>query len=591
MTKRFRDCNLDQILLMPLCLQDWLPSNHLARYIADLMKELNLSRFYAQYQGEDGRGQSAYDPLMMTRLLLYGYAVGVTSSRRIERATHDDVAFRYLAANQHPDHASIAGFRHEQMPLLADLFLQALRLCEKAGLVKLGNVAIDGTKILANASTRRSVPYEKLKEREAHWKKVVDELLAAAEQTDTQEDLRYGPGQPADPLPPDLADAQKRLETIRQAKAKLEQEAKEELEELERQTPPRKRGRPRKNAQTQGQSPQAEGQAPQSESQAPQSESQAPQSENQAPQSEGQAPQSEGQAAQSEGQAAQTESQAPQTENQAPRSQRAKKQAQRARKKAASPTRQHNFVDPDSRVMPDSRHKKSFVQAYNAQAAVDAHAQVIVAAEVTQQTNDRQQLVPMAEAVKKNMGKDPDAILADTGYFVGDSLRNPVFQNILVLVPPDAPRAAGQALSDKAPNTEEAQRMRELLATEEGKKRYALRKTTVEPVFGQIKEWRDTRRFRLRGLELVSGEWKLICATHNLCKLHAHRYPKPKPKARTKKIKGGAKQEGAAKAPFCSHGRPPRRYRSPLANSPQRANRRSGSPATNRFSILDNLPG
>ena len=556
MTKRFRDCNLDQILLLPLSLHDWLPPSHLARFIADLMKELDLSPFYAQYQGEDGRGQSAWDPRMMTRLLLYGYAVGVTSSRRIERATHDDLAFRYLAANQHPDHASMAAFRHEQMPLLADLFLQALRLCEKAGLVKLGNVAIDGTKILANASTRRSVPYEKLKEREAYWKKIVDDLLAASEQTDTQEDLRYGPGQPADPLPLDLADAQKRLETIRQAKAKVEQEAKEELEELQRKAPPpRKRGRPRKNAQTEGQ--------------APQTESQAPQSEGQAPQSEGQAPQSEGQA---------------------PRSQRAKKQAQRARKKAASPTRQYNFVDPDSRVMPDSRHKKAFVQAYNAQAAVDAHAQVIVAAEITQQTNDKQELIPMTQAVKKNTGKDPDAILADTGYWVGDSLRDPVFKNILVLVPPDAQRAA-QPLSDKAPNTEEAQRMRELLATEDGQKRYALRKTTVEPVFGQIKEWRDTRRFRLRGLELVSGEWKLICATHNLCKLHVHRYPKPKPKARRKKMKGGTKQQGAAKAAFCSHTRSPRRDPHPPKYSSQQANRRSGPPPANRLSISDKLLG
>jgi transposase len=570
MTKRFRDCNLDQILLLPLCLHDWLPRSHLARFIADLMKELDLSPFYAQYQGEDGRGQSAYDPRMMTRLLLYGYAVGVSSSRRIERATHDDVAFRYLAANQHPDHASIAAFRHEQMALLADLFLQALRLCEKAGLVKLGNVAIDGTKILANASTRRSVPYEKLKEREAYWKKIVDDLLAAAAQADTQEDLRYGPGQHADPLPPDLADAQKRLEKIRQAKAQLEQEAKEELEELQRKASPRKRGRPRKDAQTQGPAPQSEGPA--------------------AP-SEGPAAQSESPAAQSESPAAQSESPAAQSESPAAPSQRAKKQAQRARKKAASPTRQHNFVDPDSRVMPDSRHKKAFVQGYNAQAAVDTHAQVIVAAEITQQTNDRHQLIPMTQAVKKNTGKDPEAILADTGYWVGDSLRDPVFKNILVLVPPDAQRAAGQPLSDKAPNSEQAQRMRELLATEDGKKRYALRKTTVEPVFGQIKEWRHTRRFRLRGLELVSGEWKLICATNNLCKLHLHRYPKPKPKARMKKIKGGAKQQGAAKAAFCSHGRSPRRYRFIPAYSPQRPNRRGGPPPTNRFSISDKLSG
>ena len=549
MTKRFRDCNLDQIFLLPLSFHDWLPKNHLARFIADLMKELDLAPFYAPYQGEDGRGQSAYDPRMMTRLLLYGYAVGVTSSRRIERATHDDLAFRYLAANQHPDHASVAAFRREQMPLLADLFLQALRLCEKAGLVKLGNVAIDGTKILANASTRRSVPYEKLKESAAYWKKVVDDLLAAAEQTDAQEDLRYGPGQPADPLPPNLADAQKRLEIIRQAKAQVEQEAKEELEELQRQAPPRKRGRPRKDARTQGQARQSEGPAPQ------------------------------------------TEDPAPQTEGPAPPSKRAKKQAQRARKKAASPTRQHNFVDPDSRVMPDSRHKKAFVQAYNAQAAVDAHAQVIVAAEITQQTNDRHQLIPMTQAVKNNTGKDPGAVLADTGYWVGDSLRDPVFKNILVLVPPDAQRAADQPLSDKAPNTEDAQRMRALLATEDGKKRYGLRKTTVEPVFGQIKEWRDTRRFRLRGLERVSGEWKLICATHNLCKLHRHRYPKPKAKARTQKITGGTKQQEAAEAAFCSHGASPRRYRSTPAYSPQRPNRRSGVPPTNGFSILDKLPG
>jgi transposase len=591
MTKRFRDCNLDQIFLLPLSFHDWLPKNHLARFIADLMKELDLAPFYAPYQGEDGRGQSAYDPRMMTRLLLYGYAVGVTSSRRIERATHDDLAFRYLAANQHPDHASVAAFRREQMPLLADLFLQALRLCEKAGLVKLGNVAIDGTKILANASTRRSVPYEKLKESAAYWKKVVDDLLAAAEQTDAQEDLRYGPGQPADPLPPNLADAQKRLEIIRQAKAQVEQEAKEELEELQRQAPPRKRGRPRKDARTQGQARQSEGQAPQTEDPAPQTEDPAPQTEDPAPQTEDPAPQTEDPAPQTEDPAPQSEGPAPQTEGPAPPSKRAKKQAQRARKKAASPTRQHNFVDPDSRVMPDSRHKKAFVQAYNAQAAVDAHAQVIVAAEITQQTNDRHQLIPMTQAVKNNTGKDPGAVLADTGYWVGDSLRDPVFKNILVLVPPDAQRAADQPLSDKAPNTEDAQRMRALLATEDGKKRYGLRKTTVEPVFGQIKEWRDTRRFRLRGLERVSGEWKLICATHNLCKLHRHRYPKPKAKARTQKITGGTKQQEAAEAAFCSHGASPRRYRSTPAYSPQRPNRRSGVPPTNGFSILDKLPG
>jgi transposase len=188
MTKRFRDSNLDQMLLLPLSLHDWLPENHLARFVAEVMKELNTSPLFADYEGEDGRGLAAYDPVMMTRVLLYGYCVGVTSSRRIERATHEDVAFRYLAANQHPDHDTIANFRRPHLKILADFFLEVLRLCREAGLVKLGNVAIDGTKILAHASTRRSVPYKKLQQREEHWKKVIADLLAAAEQTDTQED-------------------------------------------------------------------------------------------------------------------------------------------------------------------------------------------------------------------------------------------------------------------------------------------------------------------------------------------------------------------------------------------------------------------
>jgi len=525
MNKRFRDCNLDQKFLLPLSFHDWLPEDHLARCIGDVMKELDLSAFYAKHQ-EDGRGQAAYDPLMMTRLLLYGYAVGVTSSRRIERATFDDLAFRYLAANQQPRHAAIAAFRRQNMKDLAKLFLQALRLCEKAGLVKLGNVAIDGTKILANASTRRSVPYEKIKERVEYWEKVVADLLAAAEQTDQQEDQRYGKGQPADPLPPDLADAQKRLEKLREAKAALEQEAQHQLEELQRIAPPRKRGRPRKE------------------------------------------------------------------EGKDRRPKKAKKQLQRARKNAASPSRQHNFVDPDSRVMPDSRHKKSFVQAYNAQAAVDSQGQVIVAAEITQQTNDKQQLLPMIQAVKQNMGRKPKTATLDNGYWDTDSLHDPILKGIQVLVAPDAQRAAaGSPRSDPPLNNVEAQRMRKVLATKAGQASYRLRKTTVEPVFGQMKEVRGIRRFRLRGKELVSGEWLLICTTHNLLKLHLHRHPKPKPQARKKRMKGGTEKQRGVKAAFCSHRRSPQRYPYTPAYSPQRPNRRSGPPATNRVSISDKLSG
>ena len=150
-SKHCRPCGLDQLFLVPPSLQDWLPQDHLARFIAEVMNELDLSAIYAEYE-RDGRGLAAYHPLMLTRLLLYGYSIGVTSSRRIERATYDEVAFRYLAADQHSDHDTIANFRREHLDALAGLFVQALRLCQKAGLVKLGNVAIDGTKIMANAS-------------------------------------------------------------------------------------------------------------------------------------------------------------------------------------------------------------------------------------------------------------------------------------------------------------------------------------------------------------------------------------------------------------------------------------------------------
>jgi transposase len=375
MNKRFRTCSLDQPFLLAPSLQDWLPEDHLARFIADVMNELDLSAIYAEYGRKDGRGLSAYHPLLLTRLLLYGYCIGVTSSRGIERATYDDVAFRYLAADQHPDHDTIAAFRQQHLAALAGLFVQALRLCQQAGLVKLGNVAIDGTKIMANASTRRSVPYQKLCERERYWQQVVDRLLSEAQRTDEQEDWRYGKGQPTDPLPAELAHAQSRMERLRQAKAELEREAQQRLEELQRIAPSRKRGRPPKGAN-------------------------------------------------------------PPRQN-ARRRENASKQLQRARRNAAAPSRLYNFVDPDSRVMHDNA-RKCFVQAYNAQVAADSHAQVIVAAELTQQTTDRQQLVPMARAVRDATGAVPESLTADAGYWDTVSLQDPALEGIEVLVSPDS---------------------------------------------------------------------------------------------------------------------------------------------------------
>lgn len=464
--KRFRACDLNQPFLLPPSLQDWLPEGHLARFIADVMNEIDLSAIYAKYERSDPRGLSAYHPLLLVRLLLYGYCVGLTSSRRIEKATYDDVAFRYLAADQHPDHDTIASFRQENMKELAALFMQVLRLCQKAGLVKLGNVAIDGTKMMANASTRRSVPYAKLSEREQHWQETVARLLREAQQKDQEEDARYGKGQAADGLPAELANAQSRLQRIQQAKAELEQEAQAQLKAASLNHVERKHGRPRKtDPPTAFGSKQEQG--------------------------------------------------------------KERNRYKRAKKNAEHPSRQYNFVDPDSRVMVDSRHK-CFVQSYNAQLAVDSQAQVIVAAEVTQQTNDCQQLIPMVKSVQASTAAVPETVLADAGYFDTASLEDSSLDGIRVLVSPDAkPQLPDTSSPPSKPYSEQALRMREALATETGKALYVLRKATVEPVFGQIKEIRGIRRFRFRGLQRVAAEWKLICATHNLLKLFRHRASAP----------------------------------------------------------------
>lgn len=462
MNKRFRVCDLNQPFLLAPSLQDWLPDNHLARFVADVCNELDLSAIYAEYERSDGRGLSAHHPLMLTRLLLYGYSIGVTSSRVIEKATFDNLAFRYLAADQHPDHDTIADFRRQHLEALAGLFVQALRLCHQAGLVKLGNVALDGTKILANASTHRSVTHQQLSEREQHWKAVIARLLVEAEKTDEREDQQFGCGHSGDSLPEELAHAQSRLARIQQAKADLEREAQQKLEAATQEQVQRKPGRPRKDEEN----------------------SQAPRD--------------------------------PQERD------REKKRRRRARRNAAGPTRQYNFVDPDSRVMRDNG-RKCFVQGYNAQIAVDTHQQVIVAAEVTQQVTDREQLLPMVESIRASTQTVPQTVLADAGYWDTGSLRELSQQGIQVLMSPDGHVQPETGLAQTVPKNEEAMRMRELLLSPAGRALYALRQATVEPVFGCIKEARGLRRFRFRGFTRVQWEWKLICATHNLLKLFRHR--------------------------------------------------------------------
>ena len=311
MGKRFRTDHLDQGLLLPPSLHDWLPEGHLARFIADIMDALDLKAIYQSYE-RDGRGMAAYQPSMMARLLLYGYCLGVVSSRKIERATHEDVGFRFLSADSHPDHDMIATFRKRHLEALAGLFVQALQLCEKAGLVKLGHVAIDGTKIKANASKHKAMSYERMNETEQRLRQEVEELLRRASEVDEAEDAQYGKGKRGDELPAELARRESRLKKIGEAKAALEQEAKEKAE--------------RQRAEA------------------------------------------EAKIAERREQEARTGKRAGGHDPQVPDPEQAKPEAKA----------QRNFTDPESRIMVDGANKGSFIQAYNAQAAVDSQAQAAV---------------------------------------------------------------------------------------------------------------------------------------------------------------------------------------------------------------------
>jgi len=456
MGKSFLSDDVNQSLLFPPSLHDWLPEGHLARFLVDVVSALDLRAIYASYEACDGRGQSAYAPEMMLRVLLYGYATGVYSSRKIEARTYEDVAFRYLSADAHPDHDTFAEFRKRHLEALAGLFTQALLLCEKAGLVKLGHVAIDGTKIKANASKHKAMSYARMGETEQRLKAEIDALLKQAEDVDAAEDAQYGKGRRGDELPAELARRESRLKKIAQAKAELEQEAREKAEQQRAEAEAKLAERREQEKQTGQKERGREPQVPDPEQAQPQARA------------------------------------------------------------------QRNFTDADSRIMPDGANKGSFLQGYNAQAAVDATAQVIVAAEVTQEANDSRQLLPMLGQVKKNMGRKPEAASADAGYWSEASATDESVAGI------DLHIATGrikhgeviETVTGPPPNGATVKEvMRHKLRTEAGRSVYKMRKAIVEPVFGQIKERRGFRRFSLRGVENVRCEWKLVCLASNLLKL------------------------------------------------------------------------
>jgi transposase len=458
MNKTFREYQLDQPFLLPPDLREWLPEGHLALFVVDVVASLDMAEIYQSYGG-DGRGQPPYEPAMMVSLLLYAYCIGKPSSRGIERATYEDVAFRVLAANQHPDHATIAEFRRRHLKALAGLFLQVLALCREAGLVKLGHVALDGTKIKANASKHKAMSYGRMLEREAQLKQEIEVLLRQAEETDRREDAIFGNEARGDELPADLARRESRLKKIQEAKAALEQQAREH--------------------------------------------------------------------AAAEAEVARQKL-----------AERAQEEARTGRKKVGRPPKvpdpaearpdakaQRNFTDPDSRIMKDGA-TKGFEQAYNAQAVVDDTAQIIVATGLTQQANDKQQLVPMLERAKENLGQAPKCASADAGFYSQDAVTDPRLADIDLYVAPGkerhavSPEAQDDPFAATSTDLSVFDQMRQKLRMPEGRAIYKMRKAIVEPVFGQTKEVRGFRRFQMRGTEKVTCEWDLICLTHNLGKLH-----------------------------------------------------------------------
>ena len=438
MSKTFRDWSLDQALLLPPSVHDFVPAGHLARFIVALVtEELDLSAILASYRGE--RGQPPYHPAMMVALLLYAYAVGLYSSRRIAKACIERVDFMAIVALDAPDFRTISEFRRRHLAALSALFVQVLKLCERTGLVKLGHVALDGTKIKANASKHKAMSYQHMRKREVELQAEVDGWLKAAEATDAAEDKAFGADKRGDEMPDWVADKQARLAKIREAKAELEAEAKAQAA-AEQATREKKDDKlhPGRKAAPPSDAPEAKA--------------------------------------------------------------------------------QRNFTDPESRVL---KTKDGYIQGYNAQAAVDAKAQIIVAHTLTNNGSDQGQLAPLLNGIKANLGRNPDEASADAGYCSTANLRTLIRRRIKGYIATGRQKHGTTSATAKRPGKPRSllARMSERLRRAGHRSRYRLRKQVVEPVFGQIKEAGGFRQFLLRGIEKVKAEWSMICTAHNIRKL------------------------------------------------------------------------
>ena len=445
----FRPTDRETGFLMPPSVDEWLPEQHLARFVVEVVEGLDLRAMSQSYRGS---GSASYHPVVLLSILVYGYATGVFSSRKLERATYDLVAFRFIAGNEHPDHDTIATFRRRFLKQIEALFVEVLKLAREMGLLKMGTVALDGTKIHANASRHSALSYEHAGKIEAQLKAEVTELLAKAEAAD-QADVPDGMS-----IPGELARRTTRLAKLAEARAKIEARAKERFEREQAEYEARLAARKAKTEAT-GKKP--SGRPPQPPVDGP------------------------------------------------------------------LPTDQINLTDEESRIMPVTG--GGFEQCYNAQAVVAADSLLVVATDVVQATNDKQQLEPMVEKLKalpEELGQ-VETLLADNGYFSAANVTTCEATNIVPLIatgrevhhPSLAERFATVPTAPQDPTPVQA--MAHRLKTAEGKKLYALRKQVPEPVFGIIKSVLGFRQFLLRGLDCARGEWSLVTMAWNMKRMFA----------------------------------------------------------------------
>ena len=445
---------------MPPDVREWLAPRHLAWFVIDAVAEMDLEAFYAAYR-VDGRSRPPYDPAMMVALLLYAYARGVRSSRVIERACEEDVAFRVIAAQQRPDHATIARFVERHQDAIAGLFGEVLTLCARSGLAKVGVIAVDGTKVHANASRNENLDYEQ----------IAREIVEEAKAVDAAEDQLYGEAR-GDELPPELATEQGRRGWLREAKQRLEAERAANPQPVPRSRPKRLKEAKRRLEEELW-----------------------------------------------------TEARANEAYEAYRARGRMKDGRRFGKPPTpytppATPDGRINVTDPDSRVVKGPR---GFIQGYNAQAVTNEH-QVVLAAEVLTTAPDFGQLEPMLDAAQRELAaagvsERPGVLLADAGYWHQHQMERIIDRGIAVLIPPDASKRKGARRGWEGGYYDF---MRRVLAGDHGSALYRQRQPMIEPVFGHTKFNRGMSRFRRRGRAAVQTEWRLIMATHNLLKLHRH---------------------------------------------------------------------